>query len=259
VAGMSDAEYYTEDNDLNLKAIKQNIQKFSDAAVWTDLGKVVAVDIFNGNSDRFDVSTGDWVNKGNIMFLGAGHGHTTAVVGLDTFDPNSGDQGNLSTGGGFDALKVLVDGGRRNTYAMNCVKSVGRQMKRALEAAGNNSHIKIASQGVDGAVIITIQFATMEDLFAGYAADFAQGIAAGADQLRTYLQNKARQYAPPRPAGRPPLMAGHRAPVPPPAPMRMGGHRGAALPALPALPPVPVAPVKTIPQGIRDRMTYLGW
>jgi hypothetical protein len=256
VAGMSDAEYYTDDYDLNLKAVKQNIQKFSDAAVWTDLGKVVAVDIFNGNSDRFDVSTGNWVNNGNVMFLGAGHGHTTAVIGLDTFDPNSTDQGNLNTQGGYDAMKVLIDAGRRNAFAKKVVKSVGMQMKRALEKAGHISHIKIASQGVDGAAFITIQLATMDDLFAEYASDFEQGIATGAGQLKIYLQNKVRQYTPPRPAGPPPVMGGHRLPVAPRAPLRMGVHRGAPMPALP---PVPVVPGKTIPQGIRDRMAYLGW
>ena len=75
----------------------------------------------------------------------------------------------------------------------------------------------------------------MDTLFADYAPTFAEGIAAGAIQLKANLQGKVKQYAPVRPMLRP------------------GGHRGYQPP-----PPVPV-PGKTIPQGILDRMAYLKW
>ena len=59
VDGVSDAYFLNEDKNPVQSLIKRNIQKFSDDAVWlTDLGKVVAVDIFNGNNDRFDIFSG---------------------------------------------------------------------------------------------------------------------------------------------------------------------------------------------------------
>ncbi|HTS26470.1 MAG TPA: hypothetical protein VMH81_11395 [Bryobacteraceae bacterium] len=48
--------------------IEELIPKLSSDAVWGERGKVVAVDIFNGNSDRFNIQTVAWKYQGNVMF-----------------------------------------------------------------------------------------------------------------------------------------------------------------------------------------------
>ena len=239
VDGVSTAEFWSDDKGAyEATPAKKHISKMSDDAFWTDLGKVVAVDIFNGNCDRFDVTTGNWQNKGNVMFMAAG---PTKVIGLDTFDPNAAglsdlrsplDFTNIQTRIMFQHLLLLTDSGERLKFSRACVKSVGEWLKKAF--AGKTS-ITVPVQGPQGPGLLRIEVAQMATLFADYAPVFDQGIAAGATQLKANLQGKVRQYAPVRP------------------PLRPGGHRGYQPPQ-----PVPV-PGKTIPQGILDRMAYLKW
>ena len=240
VDGMSSAEFWNEGiGKYDAIPAKKNIVKMSDDAFWTDLGKVVAVDIFNGNADRFNITNGFWQNKGNIMFLPAGQ---TAVIGLDTFDPNARGlhdlnspldfTTNMQTRDTFQHLLFLTDAGERLKFARACVKSVGEELKKAFK---NTNSFALRTQGPQGPVDVRIEVAQMATLFADYAPVFAEGIAAGATQLKANLQGKVRQYAPVR------------------QPLRPGGHRGYQPP-----PPVPV-PGKTIPQGILDRMAYLTW
>ena len=231
VAGLSDAELY-ENRNPNFAAIKQNIAKFSDEQVWTDLGKIVAVDIFNGNCDRFDTKTGDWVNEGNVMFTTGG---PTKVIGLDTFDPYS-EQSNLTKAGGFEELRKLVDPGQRRIFATAAVKSVGSKFKRALGTGV--ASITLMSNGPNGPQRLSIDVNTLPNLFLPYAPNFEAGLATGANDLKVYLQNKVRQYRGQWQRATPKNMA-----------PRIGGARAAAH-----------APAKkTIPQGVLDRMAYLGW
>ncbi len=235
VAGLSDAEVY-ENRQTDFGAIKKNIVKFSDEAIWTDLGKIVAVDVFNGNCDRFDTKTGGWVNKGNVMFLTGG---PTKVIGLDTFDPYS-EQSNLTKSGGFEELRKLVDPGQRRTFATAVVRSVGSELKRSL--GKGVSVISLMANGPGGPVPIRIDVNSMPDLFLPYAASFEAGFAAGAADLKIYLQNKVRQYR---------TQWNRAMPSPNLLPPRLGQARARAAQA-PAL-------AKTIPQGVLDRMAYLGW
>src|SRR5262249_6161501 len=73
VNGLSDADFLTEreaksgdttymSREFDLQLFKQTIAKLSEDAVWRDLGKTVAVDVFNGNNDRFNLGTGQWSN-----------------------------------------------------------------------------------------------------------------------------------------------------------------------------------------------------
>jgi hypothetical protein len=191
-AGLEDAQLTDVNKNPVKSLIKRNIQRFSDDAVWYDLGKVVAVDVFNGNNDRFDIATGKWMNYGNIMFLAHG---TTRVVGLDMFDPN-GDYSNYNRAGGFPELLVLNDDIARNHFARLCVISVGTTMKREL---GGNKPIK---QGGFATITILLNgnvtqlsINTMQDLFLPYVLDFARGLADGSATLKRYLLSKAQQYA----------------------------------------------------------------
>jgi hypothetical protein len=196
VAGLSDADYI-ENYEVSGKVVKQTIQKLSDPQVWFDLGKVVAVDIFNGNSDRFDINTGTWINRGNIMFLSAGQ--QTKVIGLDMFDPFGGDRSNLNRGGGYEALKTLTEKARCRNFANSCVLGVGSKLKADL---GGHRKYK---DGLRPHIIVMlgnqptpVALASMDTLFMPYAPDFMRGIEAGADQLKTYLMGKLQQYGPNR-------------------------------------------------------------
>jgi hypothetical protein len=234
VLNLTEADW-VERNDPPVIQIKKNVRQFSDEGVWNELGKVVAVDIFNGNCDRFDINTGDWVNKGNIMFVAGG---ATKVIGLDTYD-TSGERSNLSVGGGFEALRSLINAAARHNFAVACVKSVGREMQRVLRGM---TYFSMIVDSLEGPKPVRIKVDTMENLFAPYVPNFEAGIAAGAEGLKTYLQSKVRQYAPaPRwqpalPQGRTPLLGQHRTVV-----------------------PTPPGAVKTIPKGVLDRMAFLGW
>ena len=234
VAGLSDADFESDDNNA-IAIIKRNIAKFSDDQVWYDLGKILAVDTFNGNYDRFDINNGDWVNTGNVMFVANG---PTKVVGLDTYDPNSDERrSNLVKVGGFDSLRKLVDPGQRRTFAVACVKSVGAKLKRGLGNTANT--ITLKSNGPNGPQMVRIAVSTLPDLFLPYSASLEAGFAAGADELKRYLQGKVRQYG----------GQWNRA-TPTKLPPRFGQARAQA---------AAQAARKTIPQGILDRMAYLGW
>jgi hypothetical protein len=257
VAGLTDAEYYDDATRTPLAPkIKENILKFSDDEVWRDLGRVVAVDIFNGNSDRFVVvpdgatPLGHWQNKGNVMFMPAGS--ATAVIGLDTFDPNAGVNADLVRGGRFDALKILTEPARRDPFALACTQSVGNEMKRGFKASAGGAAVAtftLRTVGPGGRPeLLRVDVEQMGSLFTGYAPIFAQGITDGAQRLKTYLQGKvgSARYQPraapapwaaARPGGAGPAVRG---------PLVMGAARA-------------TAPLKTIPQGILDRMAFLGW
>ncbi len=242
VDGVTGAEFWSDSKGkYEATPAKKNIVKMSNDEFWSDLGKVVAVDIFNGNCDRFDVENGDWVNKGNIMFMAAG---PTKVIGLDTFDPNAGALNNLSAPIDFTSMQTriqfqhlifLTDAGERLKFAKACLKSVGLNLKKAFTTVNSFS---VPIHVPDGNGFLTIQVAQMETLFADYAPTFADGIAAGATQLKANLLGKVRQYKPVVPWQRP---------VP------RGANPGYQPPQA-----IPV-PGKTIPQGILDRIAYLKW
>ena len=240
VPGVTTAEFYNADNTPNAKLAKADISKMSDDQFWTDLGAVVAVDIFNGNCDRFDVKTGFWQNKGNIMFLAGGQ---TSVIGLDTFDPNARDlhdltapvdfANNINERLRFQHLLFLVDPGERRKFAVNCLKSAGSELKRAFRNKGLN-HFSVPVVG-GAQPTLTVEVEKMGDIFDAYVPAFELGLVNGAAALKQRLQNKVRQYRPVTPWQR---VAPNQAYRPPQ--------------------PVPV-PGKVIPQGILDRMTFLRW
>jgi hypothetical protein len=243
VAGVTTAEFYKENNTPDAKLAKADIVKMSNTAFWVDLGKVVAVDIFNGNCDRFDINTGHWVNKGNIMFLAGGVGQTS-VIGLDTFDPNAKAlhdltahvdfRNDINARREFQHLLILTDPGERRQFAIKCVESVGNELKRAFKGT---QYFTMKINGGPQPSLERFEVDKMNNLFKVYENDFDQGIIDGALLLKGRLQSKVRQYRPVAPA-----------------PFQRSGHGQTYRP----LPPVPV-PGKVIPQGILDRMAFLHW
>jgi hypothetical protein len=296
VAGLSDADAWSKKDGKYVVLApdaKKVIERFAEDRVWSELGKILAVDIFNGNSDRFDVEHGHWVNNGNVMFLDGG---TTKVIGLDTFQPG-GDHSNLARAGHFDALKNMTDPMRRKAFSEAVATSVGEELEKLMKKASMGS-VTIVIPGAAAGMpdqIRRIGLDEVSTVFLPFAPLLDAGIAAGANDLKNYLQKKVRQYRtaggiappghgaaaaaalpppampalpPPPVVPRGPIMgANRRAPVvlPPPPPPRtpvIGQNRVAPTPPpRPAMPAPPAPPVlaKTIPQGILDRMAFLGW
>ena len=250
LAGLSDANFWREDSKgflLNVPAmsadVKKVLLKYSQATVWTQLGKVIAVDLFNGNSDRFN-SNGDWVNKGNVMFqdqIGGG----IKVVGLDTFDPNS-NSSNLTvmTAHSHAELDILKNAPAMQAFAQKVIASVEREICAGLRNSqqnyfyvrSNEQNIKIERDS--------------EGFLSGYENDLVSGMMQGVNELKRYLQAKKQSYQQ-RNIAQPQLPGPPNFQAPQPA-LRPGGP-----PNYP--PPPPPAQQKVIPQGILDRMTYLGW
>ncbi len=84
-------------NDSNLNDVAKKKQLFNvinSGRFWEKLGKIVAVDLFTGNNDRFDFGNYDtftaanidqfWSNKGNLFITMSGIG-ANSPVGLDFY------------------------------------------------------------------------------------------------------------------------------------------------------------------------------
>jgi hypothetical protein len=295
VRGLSDAEFWVEGTgsfkgtSVNLDLARAAFPKFQNAAVWKELGKVVAVDIFNGNNDRFQFDAlgeglGFWVNKGNVMFLNDG---ITPVIGLDTFDPAGfKDAGLADLGTGrdfknnievrkqFNHLLFLVDPGERHKFAIACVRAVGHGFRAGVVRQASvhkktgvvtpeGPPLEIRTEGPDGEMVMFLTYAQLGTFFEPYIPDFEKGLEEGAAQLKAYLLNKMRQYAGWQAADRaegPRVRGAVRMGSRPRQPLQIG-QRQQQQPQ-PAVLPVAAAnpvPVKTLPQGILDRMAWLGW
>ena len=250
VSGLSDAEFTKKVGGFAKPVrgkVKEQIVKFADESLWPQLGKVLAVDIFNGNNDRFDTSNGKWMNPGNVMFAEQG----TRVIGLDTFDPYS-PKSNLVGHGRFDELKTLTEPLKRKRYAEACAKSVGETL--AFDAFGpGQQSITVRFPNGDEFSFWQIKRGELDDMYTPFAPALAAGIAKGADQLKTYLQGKVTQYRL-RCRAQPP-----QKPVPQPGQMRMRPRVLRPAPLKPDPLRMNARPINGIPQGILDRMDFLGW
>ncbi|ARK11866.1 hypothetical protein A6C57_16865 [Fibrella sp. ES10-3-2-2] len=228
VAGLSDTEIWpTTSATPEAKRIKAVIIKLMQPHIWYELGKVVAVDIFNGNNDRFN-SNGDWVNKGNIMFV------NNSVIGMDTWDPSGTNGGNMESnlvqGGGFQALTILTDLFSRHEFAVKATASVGLELSNGLKRSGTNS---VSVRLTDNS-IISVDLEQIKTLFDEQVTEFKRGLLDGATQLRAYLQSKVNQYD-----------VSRRAVI------KFGVARGGV--------PINQGSIKRIPKGVLDRMNFLGW
>ncbi|GEM_PF-5583962 len=246
VEGLSDADFFTANDNLhkvkgkvvNLydqKKTKETISKLLSEKVWVDIGKVVAVDLFNGNSDRFFIQTGEWINKGNMMFLANGQ---TSVIGLDTFDTQglnrSGLNSNLNKRGTYTELLPLKNLAERQSFAEKCLKSVGTEFKRVFDKGSLNS-ITFIIKGENQMLPLVISADNIGNIFFElFLESFVSGLSQGADDLKIYLQRKVRDY---KAAGQARLQTNVVIPG-------MRPQNG---------------PGKMVPQGVIDRMTFLGW
>ncbi|MFT5435148.1 MAG: hypothetical protein ACI9OJ_005865 [Myxococcota bacterium] len=249
VAGLSDAEFTKKVGGFTTPVrgkVKEQIVKFTDESLWPQLGKVLAVDIFNGNSDRFDIASGRWINYGNVMFIDQG----SKVIGLDTFDPNT-KQSNLVAHGRFDELKILTDTLKQKQFALACATSVGETLEFDAFTKGQD-YVTLPVEGPDGRVLWRVNRGEVKELYTPFAPAMAAGIAKGANELKAYLQRKVTQYR------QKALAQAPRRPLPP-TPGRVRPRATGAPPPRPNAVRLHAAPIPGMPQGILDRMHYLGW
>lgn len=258
LAGLSDAdfwrsrgtgksfEYYVLPNE-----VKNILKRFTETAVWNQLGKIIAVDLFNGNGDRF-TSEGHWQNQGNVMFQNQIAGGVK-VVGLDTFDPNSNSSNlTIMTAHSQAELDILKNVPAMKTFAEKVIGSIENEVTRGLKKSGAGSFTVMSN----GAAVRIDE--NSQGFLDGYVDDLVGGMIQGVNDLKIYLQTKKIQYNPPQHMAGPPNFQAPQAPRPagpPNRPQPPAYH--APMPNYP--PPPPPGQQKVIPQGILDRMRYLGW
>jgi hypothetical protein len=254
VPGLSDAGYNDAKAGEKTIIIKAAIKNLLNPEAWIELGKVVAVDVFNANNDRFNIKTGDWVNKGNIMFNDTGK-----VLGLDTFDPSSfgGNNdlapgcSNLMTGNNatYQELKMLKDPSLVPAFATKCLLSMGRAFQSHLK---DTAKLEQISYYIEGKGYVYILTPDLEKYFyKNYLQYFVLGFNEGAKKLKEYLKRKTIQYNAPTRSVMPnlPAIPGQR----PATPSPMGRN------VAPMRPQSAPPQQKSLPQGVQARMQYLGW
>jgi hypothetical protein len=268
VANLSDADFIDQNTkDPDFASAQVAISKLADETVWRELGTVVAVDIFNGNNDRFVLKTGKWQNYGNIMFQMTPN---PAVIGLDTFDGAGWDptfsngHANLVQGDTYAELKILNDPSLQRQFAVKCAKGVGAAFLKLfvskLSPTAKRLPVCIKTGNGDEAYA-WVDKDNMEDFYLPYADAFAEGLQTGAQNLKQYLQKKAKAYDK--------YNAGGMAPARPstPAPALPGKKKHSMVAALSKLNPfaekkktqIIFRERKLLPDGIEKRMSFLGW
>ena len=194
VAGLTDAKFLDKDEQTAFSFTKL-LKNLSNRIAWVELGKVVAVDMFNGNYDRI-TPEGDWQNRGNLMF--APNTPEPNVIGLDTFDTSSSDRSLTSAVVNRPALDLL----RRpnHLFSVAVTASISKQLSRHMVKFGETP-ISIREKGMNPGVTIKPspppprgRADETENAFRDYAPFFEIGMAEGADTLKNYLQRKRILY-----------------------------------------------------------------
>ena len=251
VAGLTDAEFTKKVDGFSQPVkskVKEQIARFRDEGLWPQLGKVVAVDIFNGNNDRFDTETGRWQNYGNVMFTN----NAQTVIGLDTFDPFSSTAKIGQRPDDLSALDTLKDHAKMREFALKCTKSVGQTLARDAFGTGTN-YLSVMMDTPQGRLPLQLEKKHVEEFYLEFAPAMVAGMQRGVEQLQQYLQRKVTQYkaqVAAAPVPQMPAVGG----APAPAPMRGRARavgRADIVPQMQALTGLPV--------GILAKMNYMGW
>jgi len=257
VNDLSNADLFFKNKNNNwetaVKGIKDLFRRFSYPNTWIQLGRILAVDIFDGNWDRFN-SSGGWDNNGNVMFQKAANGYR--VTGLDTFDVKNTPDTNLNQPLSPQVqqhLQILMSDIRMREYATNVTTEIAGFILKAMGNAvgGGIDDFKMKAGGRK----ITITRKGEPDFFYGYIDDLCTGLKEGRDEIKRYLLEKVRQYdsqwiptsrslSTPRSTG-----------------FSMGSNKHSDIAVKTSAPAGFTTPssLKTIPQGITDRMRYFRW
>ncbi|MEQ1764977.1 MAG: hypothetical protein ABL984_17755 [Pyrinomonadaceae bacterium] len=206
VAGLNELELTAKVEGLNNRQatpelLKKAFNTLSDPNAWVQLGKIIAVDVFNGNNDRFDIPSGRFLNPGNFFFIKPAN--VSQMLGLDTFSPNMGQMVNLRSGRDEsigDHLNILAGGLPLKEFAARCTRSVGKSMATEMRnrgaSDGNGGFVAnpIISLPISQDERITLSADEVEISFDDYTEYFARGLEQGAQELKLYLKGKMQKY-----------------------------------------------------------------
>jgi len=143
----------------------------TDSRLLPELGKVIAVDLFSGNTDRFS-KEGKIVNSGNILFR-KNLDKTYSPVGVDFFEAQGDSKmyapllDPQSWGG-----RILADKQEIDRFASRAVMSLNNAFAAAIQPVPMPLDAILG-----GAQVVAL----------------ANGISSGADELRRYLLNLRKQ------------------------------------------------------------------
>ncbi|MES2185664.1 MAG: hypothetical protein V4505_14015 [Pseudomonadota bacterium] len=160
-----------EEDMTKLGAYKLAKRMCTDTQLLVELGKVIAVDLFSDNKDRFD-KDGRVVNAGNIMFR-KNLDKTYTPVGVDFFDAqNSNAQMYAPLARPEDwGGTILVDHGKIDVFASKAIMSLNAALGAAIAP-----HVMPAEALMGGVEV----------------KNLARGLASGAEELRRMLLNRQK-------------------------------------------------------------------
>ncbi len=245
VKGMTESDLFSrnKENDWETrgKGVKKMFKKFSDPKTWIGLGRVMALDIFDGNLAQFN-SNGSWINNGKDMFHKISKG--IKVVGLDTFDVKNVPNAHLNkpvTPQVRSQLDLLISDIKMREFAKTITTEIAEHILHAMS--------KVVGGGIDDFVVIaggrkiTISRKGPADFFDAYIDDLCLGLTTTRDEIKRHLLEKVWQYETQWKTASRSVTA-----------MR-GAKATNSAPANFVANPC----VKIVPQSIKDRMRYCGW
>jgi hypothetical protein len=131
-----------DDLDANdIAELGDTIQRLKgNSKAWTGMGQILLVDLFIGNADRIYWEEMKVVNPGNLIFQTNSRGEIERAVGLDAYDPNAGQAGQMY-GSDIEDWKRAFGSVLKNTKAYNrnadrIIESLNKWLKDKANLAG---------------------------------------------------------------------------------------------------------------------------
>ena len=239
IEGISTAGHISEHASFQMSKVTELLTVLSDQRNWYQLGRIIVVDIFNGNTDRFnhenihDRVIGVWINRTNLVY--APIGDRTKIIGLDAYDPNNVRANlNLTTYNlGLRFLNPLQNRIALKIYAQVIVIAIAKAVTDKLYNHGQSgdSVIIVQAKDANGTAIPNKMIPITKggkSFLIEYSEDLLQGMHSGIADLKAYLIKKKQKYD----------VAATNAAAP--------GNKGQAI-------------AKVFPPAVAQRMKYLGW
>jgi hypothetical protein len=162
------------------------VQQAENDTFWVSLGEIVAVDIFIGNNDRFDLESGKLRNPGNLMFNLA---HPVSILlGLDAFDRTiakwDSARQNLIVVEDYKSLEILRS--RHNMQEFATMILVNLQDMILEEISGPGAKYS----AVKGKSKINV-----DKFLLDYSAKIVEGMEIAVNSIRRFIGEKKLKYA----------------------------------------------------------------
>lgn len=220
---------------------------------WKSLGKVIAVDLFTGNNDRFDfgiynqVPQGQeelfWANKGNV-FINVSNVGRSAPMGLDFFFAQNAFGKDLITDQAY--IRAMSDKGEIRKIAELVIASMMKELTGYNLGVKSNKSSKKKSR-------FTTAIKRYETTYDKYLVYLTDSIWTGLHDIKQYLLSKRREYARQTP---PPNFGNNLLRQAPQVPNRNPGNPATHVPVAHNNKPRDKG---VFPQNLEDRMTALHW